>query len=101
MIAHRLRGHMRRKRSLRHAKSMSRSAALFVGVVGAALAQETPEEVHGRSKVYVVGSNIPRPDAESALPVQIITRDDILRSGAATTPELLGRVSANVLGFND
>ncbi|TMG82713.1 MAG: hypothetical protein E6H78_14095, partial [Betaproteobacteria bacterium] len=92
---------MRCKRGLRHARSMSRSAVLFVGVVGAALAQEPSEEVRALTKLYVIGSNIPRPDAESALPVQILMRDDILRGGATTTAELLGMVSANVLGFND
>ena len=34
-------------------------------------------------KVNVTGSNIPRVEAETALPVQIITREDIARSGVA------------------
>jgi len=75
--------------------------ALFAGIVGPALAQQPAEDARGPIKVEVIGSRIPRPDAESALPVQIITRDDILRSGSTTVSELLGMVSANTLGFND
>src|SRR5260221_2395014 len=87
MIAHRLR--------------VRSSVALVVGVVGTALAQETPEDLRAPIKVEVTGSNIPRSDVESALPVQVLTREDILRSGAMTTPELMSKVSANILGFND
>ena len=92
---------MHRKRRLRHSDRIRCSAALLAGVVGAALAQQPAEDVGGPIRVEVTGSRIPRPDAESALPVQILTRDDILRSGSTTTAELLGIVSANVLGFND
>ena len=49
-------------------------------------------------KVEVIGSHIARPEMESALPVQIITHEDIERSGATTVSELMARVPANVLG---
>lgn len=77
------------------------SVAFLAGVAPPALAQ--PSEAEGATPITieVTGSNIPRPEAESALPVQILTRDDILHSGATTVPELLSTVSANVLGFND
>jgi iron complex outermembrane receptor protein len=52
-------------------------------------------------KVEVIGSHIARPEMESALPVQIITHEDIERSGATTVSELMARVPANVLGAND
>jgi iron complex outermembrane receptor protein len=52
-------------------------------------------------KIQVTGSNIPRLESESALPVQMLTRGDISRSGATTTAEFLSHVSANLLGFND
>jgi len=52
-------------------------------------------------KVVVTGSHIPQPEIESALPVQIITREDIDRTGATTVSELMARVSANILGDND
>jgi len=52
-------------------------------------------------KVQVTGSHILQPEIESALPLQIITREDIDRSGATTVSELMARVSANILGAND
>lgn len=58
-------------------------------------------EMRGSVKVEVTGSNIPRSEIESALPVQVITREDIARTGVTTTAELMSKVSANVLGFND
>ena len=64
------------------------------------MAQALPD-VQILPRIEVVGSNISGSDAAAALPIQILTRDDILRSGATTTAELLGKVSANILGFND
>ena len=52
-------------------------------------------------KVVVTGSHIPRIDGETSLPVQIITREEIERSGVTTAAQLLERVPANVNGFND
>ncbi len=62
----------------------------------AARAQETTLE-----RVVVTGSRIARADAETALPVQIIRRDEIERSGAFSVEELLTRISANFGGFNE
>jgi len=45
--------------------------------------------------VEVVGSRIARIDAETALPVQIIRRDEIERSGALNAEDVLARISAN------
>jgi iron complex outermembrane receptor protein len=50
-------------------------------------------------RVEVVGSRVPRIDGETALPVQIIRRDEIERSGVATVEELLNLVSANFGGI--
>ena len=46
-------------------------------------------------RVEITGSSIKRVDAETALPVTVITRAQIENSGATTTEELLKRVSAN------
>ena len=46
-------------------------------------------------RVDVIGSNIRRPEGESTLPVQVITREEIDRTGATTAVELLQYVSAN------
>ncbi|RZT95014.1 TonB-dependent receptor plug domain-containing protein [Rivibacter subsaxonicus] len=49
-------------------------------------------------RVEVVGSRLPRIDAETALPVQIIRREQIERSGAQNAEELLQRIVANAGG---
>jgi iron complex outermembrane receptor protein len=53
---------------------------------GAAFAQDV-------QRVEITGSAIRRIDAESALPVQVIKREDIERSGATSTVDLLQRLS--------
>ena len=45
-------------------------------------------------RVEITGSSIKRIDAETALPVQVITRDEISRTGVANTEQLLQQVSA-------
>jgi iron complex outermembrane recepter protein len=90
-----------RKRTLKSTRDIIGSASLFAVVVFSALAQPSDEDVRGSIKVEVTGSRIARADAQSALPVQVLTREDILRSGATTTSDVLGKVSGNMLGFND
>src|SRR5439155_7788611 len=46
-------------------------------------------------RVEVTGSNIKRVEGEGALPVQVINRDDILRSGSTNAMELMNLISAN------
>ncbi len=64
-------------------------------------AQQEATEPRRIERVDVTGSNIKRTDIETALPIQTITRDEIERSGVTTVGELLTRVSANLIGFND
>src|SRR5262245_43132657 len=51
-------------------------------------------------KVEVTGSNIKRVEGEGALPVQTISRDEILRSGTTNAMELMNLISANNSGGN-
>ena len=74
---------------------------LLLGTALPASAQQEPPVIQKLEKIEVTGSNIKRVEGETALPVQIIRREEIERSGAATAAELLNRVSANVNGFND
>jgi len=69
-------------------------AAGMIVISTSALADE-PAEL---ARVEVVGSRVPRLDGETALPVQIIRREEIERSGVATTEDLLKLVSANFGG---
>jgi iron complex outermembrane receptor protein len=76
------------------------SAALCV-TAGSALAQTGGEGDGGLPRVIVTGSQVPRVDAESALPVQILTRQEIERSGALSVEELMTHISANFGGINE
>jgi iron complex outermembrane recepter protein len=80
--------------------------ALGFGVGGIALltataarAQDQPvrqdQAARADIKVEVTGSNIRRVDGESALPVTVMTREDIRRTGATTPMELLQFITAN------
>jgi iron complex outermembrane receptor protein len=66
-----------------------------------AIAQYDVDESRGIFRIEVTGSRIPRSDLESALPVQVITREDIERGGVSTVAELMSQVSANVGAFSD
>ena len=94
---------MRNARShplFRHAVVDASAAVLLAAMPVPAWAQDAAPIVK-LEKVEVTGSHIPRTEVESALPVQIITREDIDRSGATNVSELMARVSANILGAND
>jgi iron complex outermembrane receptor protein len=62
-------------------------------LTGQALAQGSPAAVTER--VEITGSSIKRLDAETALPVQVLTREDIQRTGVSNVEQLLKAVSAS------
>ncbi|HEX8479492.1 MAG TPA: TonB-dependent receptor plug domain-containing protein, partial [Telluria sp.] len=53
------------------------------------------------TKVYVTGSNIRRITAETASPVQVITREELVRGGATSLTEALRTISSNVGGIDE
>ncbi len=61
---------------------------------GAALAQSSNAPDQKGERVEITGSAIKRIDAETALPVQVLTRDDIQRLGVTSTEQLLKQVTA-------
>ncbi len=71
----------------------------LVAALAPALAQEPASA--NLQRVVITGSQIPRIDAETALPVQVISREEIERSGALSVEEIVGRISSNVLGTNE
>ena len=93
---------------MRAQRSPRRGTATLVGACAAALGcshvpafgQESasPDDT---LRIEVTGSNIRRTDVETALPVQVITREDIERGGSTTVAELMSKLSANLLPFND
>ena len=66
-----------------------------------AVAADDAEPPRGTFRIEVTGTRILRSDVESALPVQVITRDDIERGGFASVAEILSKLSANVGAFGD
>ena len=70
-----------------------------VGLASVALAQGAQET--GRAapetlpRVTVTGSNIPRVDAEEASPIQVLTADDLVKSGYTTVWQVLNGITAN------
>lgn len=78
-------------------------AALAALPIETPLAQGSPEAVAPAAvfeRVVVTGTHIRRTDVEAALPVQVITREEIDNSGVTTVEQLLERVPANVNPFN-
>src|SRR4030095_16773306 len=62
---------------------------------GAALAQAPAAAVQQQlERVEVTGSSIKRIEGETALPVQVITREDIVRTGVSNVEQLMQTVSA-------
>lgn len=84
-------------------------AWMAAGVTANAAAQETPLAAPPAPaaapaempKVEVTGSAIRRVLAQTALPVQVVSRAEIEKAGVTTAAEILGRVSANVNGLTD
>jgi iron complex outermembrane receptor protein len=77
-----------------------RAGALAVGglllaLAAASQAQSTPQ------RVEVTGSSIKRIDGESALPVQVITREDMAKAGITTAAELVASLTAGAKGLTD
>ena len=76
-------------------------AALIVTPM--AFAQQTPTPTPQKvEKIEVTGSNIKRVDAEGSAPIQVITREEIERSGKQTVTEMLRTLPTNAGGgLND
>jgi len=55
---------------------------------------DNPEQPRSLEEVIVTGSSIKRINAETALPVQIMRREDIARTGAINAEELFHQISA-------
>ena len=54
-----------------------------------AVAQTTPAPAQALERVEITGSNIRRADAETASPVQVITKREIDQAGKGTVAEYL------------
>ena len=72
----------------------------FICIVGPVAAQTSPPPQKVQ-KVEITGSSIKRVQDETALPLQIITRDDIERNGITSAEQLIGLISANAAGADN
>ncbi|MGZ5651005.1 MAG: TonB-dependent receptor plug domain-containing protein, partial [Usitatibacter sp.] len=76
--------------------SISVLRALGAGmVVTLAVPPAFAQQAQKIEKIEVTGSNIKRIEGESALPVTVISRDEIQKSGVTTAAELIDKISAN------
>ena len=75
-------------------KTLAGSLALL-GLACSAMAQVNTE------RVEITGSSIKRIQAEGALPVQVISRVEIERSGIVSAEQLLMRITANGTGADN
>src|SRR4051794_13483666 len=75
-----------------HHSKVSLAAAIALAFSAPSFAQSTAPAKGER--IEVTGSSLKRIDAETALPVQILRREDIERIGATTTEELLKTITA-------
>ncbi|MBR7800399.1 TonB-dependent receptor [Undibacterium fentianense] len=83
----------------RHA--ISRAVLIMMAASALPAMAQTVVETKPISRVEITGSAIKRVDSESALPVQLITREEIQKTGVTTAAELLSKVAANVGGLSD
>ena len=67
---------------------------VIAGLASHVLAQEA-------QRVEITGSSIKRIQAEGALPVQVIKREDIERQGITSAEQLVARISANGTGADN
>jgi iron complex outermembrane receptor protein len=85
--------------SLRPTILASSIVAAFGLVAPPAWAQQADEpKIH---RVEVTGSSIKRLDSEAALPVELITREDIDKMGVTTAAELVRNIAANTAPLTD
>ncbi|TDP61268.1 TonB-dependent receptor [Roseateles toxinivorans] len=88
-----LKKHRPAQTMLARSVQLALGATTALGLCQVALAQDEAAKL---GRVEVTGSSIKRLDAETALPVQVINREAIAKSGVTTAEQLLGQLSANV-----
>ncbi|SDG25689.1 MULTISPECIES: TonB-dependent receptor [unclassified Duganella] len=85
--------------TMMRAVRLALSVGAAAGLIGQAAAQDSAPAPLAR--VEITGSAIKRIESETALPVQVITREEIDKVGVTTAAEILQRLSANVGGLTD
>jgi iron complex outermembrane receptor protein len=76
-------------------RPLARAACTLLALAASAAAQAQDQ------RIEITGSSIKRIDAEGALPVQVITRAEIEKSGVSTAAEMVKNLSANTAPLGD
>ena len=74
------------------------SGAFSVMSIAPVMAQEAISDAQPIQRIEITGSNIRRVDAETPSPVQVITADDLKKSGYTTVSQVLQNITANGQG---
>ncbi|WP_162244845.1 TonB-dependent receptor domain-containing protein [Massilia sp. Leaf139] len=77
------------------------AVAVTLACAHMAQAQQQPAADQPIQKVLVTGSNIAKIDAETAMPVTVMRREDIVRTGANSVTELLNTLTASTGSLTD
>ncbi|MBI5276546.1 MAG: TonB-dependent receptor [Burkholderiales bacterium] len=72
--------------------------AALCGTASMMVAQETLAQAQSLQRVEITGTNIRRADAETAAPVQTVTREEIINSGKSSVAEYLQTLTADNAG---
>jgi iron complex outermembrane recepter protein len=89
------------RRSNFELRPCAQAAAVLLAMFASASALAQASDPAKLERVEITGSSIKRADAETALPVQIIKREDIDKSGASTAAEIVKSISANTAPLGD
>ncbi|GAB2845424.1 TonB-dependent receptor [Pseudoduganella ginsengisoli] len=84
----------------KRAQALAAGALLAAGAHAAAQTNQTASDADV-PRVEITGSAIKRVEAETPLPVHIITRAEMDKAGVTTAGELIARIAANLNGLTD
>jgi iron complex outermembrane receptor protein len=85
---------------MQHRPTRLALALLAAGLAGAAAAQDAPAQQQ-LERITITGSSIKRVESETALPVTVMTRDQIEKTGATNVEDILRRIGANTALLSD
>ncbi|MBV8667430.1 MAG: TonB-dependent receptor [Burkholderiaceae bacterium] len=72
--------------------------AFSVMAISPVMAQQAADQQQSVQRIEITGSNIRRADAETPSPVQVISADDMKKSGYTSVSEVLRNITANGQG---
>ncbi len=86
---------------MQHRHTRLALALLAAGIAGTAAAQNAPAPQQQLERITITGSSIKRVESETALPVTVMTRDQIEKTGATNVEDILRRIGANTAMQSD